>query len=250
MNHLNYLRKQAGLPLLAEVSDADISRALTEVAARAAEDRLAEDTFSVMKAILATVGQGDSKAGQAAAARATKLPGTIKALYKETEVKAELRMMYKQFTVMLNVLDKINDGTKTIREADPEIKKELELFTNLMHRTIDTMQTRAGVSIKVKEAYTADEMVALSEQFLAEKVEGMKRYRVTHHVYAPSHSHAVQMFGYGGIWGAPPPHAVEVDDHDGDDHDTPAPASAAPSDAGAAAAAAPVSSGGTADGSP
>jgi hypothetical protein len=169
MNEINYLRKQAGLPLLAEVSDADITRALTEVQARMTAGQLDESVYSTLKAILATVGQKGSKAGKAAAEKAKKLPGTIRALYKETENKEQLRLLYRQFTVMLNTLDKIDSGTKNLQDKDPDIKREIDLFQRLISRITVDLQARAGASVAVAEAFSEDELSALMEVFLAEE---------------------------------------------------------------------------------
>lgn len=171
MNEINYLRKQAGLPLLVEVTDADITRALGEVHARMLAGKLDESIYSMLKATLATVGQKGSKANKAAAERATKLSGDIRKLYKETEAKAQLRLMYKQFTVLLTTLEKIDDGTKDLQDKDADIKREIELFQRLISRITVDLQARAGVSVAVQEAFTEDELATLLEQFMQELLQ-------------------------------------------------------------------------------
>lgn len=166
MSQVNELLKLAGVKHADRLTEDQIDRAVGQLAKDVVLDgQLKEGIFSTLKAILATVGQKGSKAGKAAAEKAAKLPSTLKALYKETEVKDQLRVLYRQFNVMLTTMDKITGTTKTIQEKDPEIKRELELFTNLLRRTIDSLQARAGLSVTVKEAFAADELDELLQQF-------------------------------------------------------------------------------------
>lgn len=248
MNDLNYLRKQAGLPPLVEVTNADITRALAEIHQRMLADKLDESIYSMLKATLATVGQKGSKANKAAAERATKLSGDIRKLYKETEAKQQLRLLYKQFTVMLTTLEKVDDGTKDLQDKDPDLKREIELFQKLISRITVDLQARAGVSVAVQEAFTEAELPMLLETFLTEAAHA-KKYHVKYHVepdktmrHGIFHGHTLQnvvgMMAYGGYT----VHSIEhADDHDGDDNDTPAPAVAP-----ASAAPAAVSGGGDA----
>lgn len=172
MSQVNELLKLAGVKPANKLTEAQVEQAVSQLAKDAAIDgQVNEGVFSTLKAILATVGQAGSKAGKAAAEKAAKLPSTIKALYKETEVKDQLRILYRSFNTMLTTLDKVTSTTKTIQEKDPEIKRELELFTGLMRRTIDSLQARAGLSVAVKEGFAADELATLLQLFEAgEKV--------------------------------------------------------------------------------
>jgi hypothetical protein len=171
MNNLNYMRKIAGLPLLIEtIVKTDLGMALTELASQADAELLTEDQISTLKAVLATVGQKGSKAGKTAADMAKKLPDTIKKMYKEPEVKAELRVLYKQVTTMLNSLEKMLNDTKGLQERDPELKKEIDLFQALIGRTILTLQARAGLSVAVTESFEEDDLVSLLDAFVLEEL--------------------------------------------------------------------------------
>jgi hypothetical protein len=171
MNNLNYMRKIAGLPLLIEtIVKTDLGMALTELASQADAELLTEDQISTLKAVLATVGQKGSKAGKTAADMAKKLPDTIKKMYKEPEVKAELRVLYKQVTTMLNSLEKMLNDTKGLQERDPELKKEIDLFQALIGRTILTLQARAGLSVAVTESFEEDDLANLLSTFVEQAI--------------------------------------------------------------------------------
>lgn len=168
-DNINYLRKHAGLPLLEEVSGADITRALDRVQALADEDQLDESTYSTLKAILATVGQKDSKSHQTATVRAKKLPGTIQELYKETEAKEQLRLMYKRFMQIITELETIDAGTEKIQERDIEIRRWVDLFQRLISRVTVDLQARAGAAVAVKESIAEDDINYLLEQAASAK---------------------------------------------------------------------------------
>lgn len=108
--------------------------------------QLDEGLFTNLKATFATLGHLTGASIKKVSDAAKKVTDQVKEIYTNNKAKAELDMLVKSIKKVIADFEEIEKDSATIMSKDPEVKKEMELFSVILQKLLGTLQVRLELS--------------------------------------------------------------------------------------------------------
>src|ERR1035437_9385453 len=108
--------------------------------------QLDEGLFTNLKATLATLGHLTGAGIRKVSDAAKKIGADIKEVYLDNKAKVELELLVKNIKKVITDFEGIEKDAATIIKRDPEVAKEMELFSTLLNKLLNTLSVRLEVS--------------------------------------------------------------------------------------------------------